>query len=189
MGDKTDRRVKYTRMILGQSLLELMRDRPIGRITVKEICEKADINRGTFYAHYSDPYDLLSSVENRLHDEIMLSVDRLQPDNVAALLTEIFRAIVENGELCQVLFSEYGDKDFIARVLYIAHDKCVEEWTKHLPGLEPEKLDLLYSFYAYGSIAIIQKWVQDGMTQSPSELARFIEKVSSSGLRAIREDA
>lgn len=60
---KSDRRVRYTRMVLKQALLSLMLERPITRITVTEICERAEVNRATFYAHYADPYDLLARIE------------------------------------------------------------------------------------------------------------------------------
>ena len=50
--ERSDRRVRYTKTVLKQSLLELMKDRPIGKITVTEICRLADVNRNTFYAHY-----------------------------------------------------------------------------------------------------------------------------------------
>ena len=51
---KTDARVKYTKMVLKKALLELMQHKPVNKITVKEICERAELNRATFYAHYSD---------------------------------------------------------------------------------------------------------------------------------------
>ena len=56
---KTDARVKYTKMVLKKALLELMQHKPVNKITVKEICERAELNRATFYAHYSDCFDLL----------------------------------------------------------------------------------------------------------------------------------
>ena len=53
-----DRRVRKTRAILKQSLITLMKEKSIKHITVKELCEQSDINRGTFYLHYSDVFDL-----------------------------------------------------------------------------------------------------------------------------------
>jgi len=57
--EKTDRRVKYRKMVLRESLTKLMQEKPISRITIKELCEDADINRATFYSHYNDQFDLL----------------------------------------------------------------------------------------------------------------------------------
>ena len=55
---KEDRRVRYTKQAIRDGFLRLLAEKPIEKISVTEICREADINRGTFYAHYSDPYVL-----------------------------------------------------------------------------------------------------------------------------------
>lgn len=185
MAEKTDRRVKYTKMVLKQSLLNLMRNQPIEKITVKDICEKADINRGTFYAHYKDPYDLLAQIENELFDEINVSVESsLKAESISGLLDEIFVSIQKNIDLCRVLFSDYGDKVFVRRIMNIARERSIAEWKKLIPTARDEQLERLYTFYASGCVAIVQDWFQNGMRESPQELSDFIEKISIQGLRA-----
>ena len=187
MQQKNDRRVRYTKSALKQSLLELMRDKPIEKITVKDICEKADINRGTFYAHYSDPYDLLAQIEDELMSEILKSVETsLQAEDISVLLSDIFESIEKNRDLCSVLFSEYGDKAFLKRVIFIARDRSIDEWKRIIPSAKKEQLAMLYMFYANGCIAIIEHWVQNGMQESPMELTTFIEKISTNGLGAFQ---
>jgi AcrR family transcriptional regulator len=63
---KNDRRVTYTRTALRDALIELMHNQHISGITVKSICERADVNRSTFYLHYRDQYDLLHQVEQEV---------------------------------------------------------------------------------------------------------------------------
>ena len=65
-----DRRVKYTKKVIKDTLLELLQKKDISSITVKEICDLADINRGTFYRYYLDVYDLLKNIEQEFIDEI-----------------------------------------------------------------------------------------------------------------------
>ena len=63
---KEDRRVKYTKMVLKESLIDLLSQKDISAITIKQICEEADVNRTTFYTHYADQYDLLRQIEDEL---------------------------------------------------------------------------------------------------------------------------
>ncbi|MBZ0098941.1 MAG: TetR/AcrR family transcriptional regulator, partial [Taibaiella sp.] len=106
---KTDGRVRYTRMVIRDSLLKLLAEKPIQKITVKEICDLAEINRATFYTHYRDPYDLLEQIENELFENMAATVktEQSDPNN---LTRKVFRVIEENADLCKVLFSENGDR-------------------------------------------------------------------------------
>ena len=66
--EKMDARKRYTQMVLKQSFLKLLKEKPANRITVKEVCALAQLNRATFYAHYSDCFALMESIENELID-------------------------------------------------------------------------------------------------------------------------
>lgn len=71
-----DARVRYTRMIIEQSFLELLREKPVNKITVTELCEKAQLNRATFYKHYLDIPDLMEKIEEDLFAKIRASFDK-----------------------------------------------------------------------------------------------------------------
>ena len=71
---KEDRRVRYTKQAIRDGFLRLLAEKPIEKISVTEICREADINRGTFYAHYSDPYELKRSLEDQLSDTLLISL-------------------------------------------------------------------------------------------------------------------
>ena len=188
---KADRRVRYTRLALRQSLLELMQTRPIEKITVIEICALADINRGTFYAHFSSPHDLLQQIENELYEELArsLAVTSLRSGALSALLLELFGLIAKNEDLCRILFSEYGDKVFLRRIVDIARDKCMEEWRLQIPSVDRGTLEQLYTFIATGGVSLIQHWIQNGMTESPKTFARFLDRISQGVLKSMSEDA
>ena len=66
MEAKTDRRITRTRYLLVHALTSLMLKKSIKDITVKELCESVDINRGTFYTHYRDIYDLMHQIEEEM---------------------------------------------------------------------------------------------------------------------------
>ena len=97
---------------------------------------------------------------------------------------KIFESIQKNSDLCTVLFSDFGDKIFLRRIMTIARDRSMDEWRKMIPSVKDEQMELLYMFYANGCVALIQHWVTNGMKESPQELSDMIEKLSLSGLRA-----
>ena len=124
---KIDRRVKYTKMVLRQSLLELMKSKPIDKITVKEICELADINRGTFYSHYSEPRALLEQIQNELFNDIKATLDKYltnaDPTSGAyEMVLEIIKCIESNSDICKILLGEHGDSTF-KRIIDLAYEK------------------------------------------------------------------
>jgi len=184
---KMDRRARYTRMVLKQSLLELMKERPISKISVKELCEKADVNRTTFYAHYNDIEELLKQIEEELFEIIKQSLEHgLGEESVSAMLMDILTGIKDNGELCKVLFSQYGDQSCLADILKFAHDKTIKTW-KHLsPDISNSDMEKLYLFFSSGSVAMIREWVLNGMVESTASIALFIDRLSCMGLASLQ---
>ncbi|HWR22429.1 MAG TPA: TetR-like C-terminal domain-containing protein [Feifaniaceae bacterium] len=182
---KTDRRVQYTRMVLRQSLLELLRERPIAKVTVTDLCLRADVNRNTFYSHYESPFSLLMQIEDELYEEIMRSVDRsLSARTISAFLLEVCQSIEANGDLCSILISEHGDKEFLNRIMRVAHDWSIAEWSAQPNAPDRESMELLYSFVANGSVAVIEGWIKSKMQKSPREIAALIEKMTRGGQAA-----
>lgn len=179
---KTDRRILYTKMLLRESLLQLMKEKPIAKITPTELCRKAEMNRSTFYAYYDSPEELLKSIEEELYEKIKHSIEHsLKKENISTLLREICQAIYDSRDLCAVLFSPLGDKDFLNQIIRLAHERSVAEW-KAAGMKEGEDVEMLYCFSVNGSVAVIQRWIFEGMKKSPQEVAYFIEKVTYRGI-------
>jgi AcrR family transcriptional regulator len=143
-----DRRVKYTREALKKSLIELMKTKPFQKITVKELCERADINRATFYTHYSDTAELLEQIETEFFEPIRLSLNREKVSaNVRAVLIEVCRQVKVHAELCRVLFSPYGNKDFLEKILKYSYQKALESWMDAFPLTSTSQLEWAYAFF------------------------------------------
>jgi AcrR family transcriptional regulator len=177
--EKADQRVRYTKMVIKNSLLELMRERSISKITVTDLCRKANINRNTFYSHYANQYELLSNIEDELYEDIRQVVGNTMNLEVDGKLSyEICKYIKANSNICEVLFSENGDKDLLERILYISHDFNIEKWMKEVKHIDQKLFDNWYTFTAYGSIAVIKKWVNSGLKESPCKIAAFIDKAT-----------
>ena len=71
MATKNNRRTQMTRLLLKTALTELMQQKPFSEITIKDICAQADLNRTTFYLHYTDQYALLQDIEREVQEKAL----------------------------------------------------------------------------------------------------------------------
>ena len=114
---KTDARVKYTRMVIRNTFLELLKEKPVSKITVKEICERSEINRSTFYKHYQDPFDLMEKLEEEILEHIQTTLSQRTYTDVSALYIDMLNMLKENEDLYRILTSIHGDRSLYSRFL------------------------------------------------------------------------
>ncbi len=181
---KTDRRVKYTKMVIRESFLSLLTDKPITQITVKEICQKSDINRATFYSHYEDVYDLLDQIENEFYDSLMETINANKSTlNSVAVPNDILQTIYKYGDLCTVILGKHGDKAFLRKLINLGYIDALSSWRSLFPNISHDELCLIYELIANGCIGLIQIWIEKGMTEHPEEIAEIIVSFTIAGLR------
>lgn len=184
-GKKTDRRVRYTKMVLKESLLELMQQKPISKISTTELCRLADINRNTFYAHYDSPEDLLNSIESELYEKWKTHSKELNgTNNLSSILAESCQNIRNSKELRIIVSPKYGDMNFLQKLIDVGREPVLENWVKAGIGKDDEQREMLYRFAVNGGLATIQNWLLEGMKKTPHEIAAFIEKTTYSGINS-----
>lgn len=187
---KTDRRVKYTKLALKEALIELLKQKSIDKISVKELCEVADINRSTFYAHYADQYSLLHQIEQEVLDGInhYLSDFNFESyeDGSIQVMNRIFDYIVENADLCKVILGESGDIALQKKIMMIVMQHGVP-LLREQKGIDEKTLEYVYLFCVTGSIGVVQKWLQTGMQETSREMAELINRTSYQGFSAYLE--
>lgn len=174
-----DARTRYTKMRIRTCFIELLKTQPITKITVKRICEMAEINRATFYKYYRDPFDLLEQIENELledfHETVHIQIGDLNPDNISRFLISLFQFISEKKDDFITLGSENGDRQFIPRIFNICYQSAVLLIKKYFPRLTSSQQKQLFFFYAHGLGGMLLCWIKDGMKESPEEMAAFME--------------
>lgn len=180
--EKVDRRVKYTKMVLKESFIKLLEKKDISQISVKEICEDADINRATFYAHYNDQYDLMKKTQDELLENIEAYLAVYTHNDLAVVpvdtLERIFEYIKENAQLCKLMLSERGDLNFQKRVLMLVYEKNISDLTKS-GTISKEDAEYIYAFTLTGCVGAVQRWLNDDMKKSPRFMAETIIKLTT----------
>lgn len=179
---KLDRRVRYTKMVIRESFIALLKEKPISKITVKEICVGADINRATFYAHYADPYALLHEIEDALICDIRQYLPPSAKDTEAddiAMLSKILQYIRANADMCSVLLSDYSDayfqqllRDLVQHELKLRTSSAFSE----------EDGAFILTFVLTGCVGIIRQWLDSGMHKSDGALAQLIIRLFYQGI-------
>lgn len=176
-----DARVRYTKMVIKNSFISLLKEKPINKITVKEICELSEINRATFYKYYCDAYELLEKMEQEFLNELLESIDDSIQRNFKDTLTLIMVRIKTNGELYQTLFSENGDKYFPNRIFALCYKKSAMD--KRFQKLSAGQQKWLYYFIAQGCSGILDQWMSAGMAEPIEEVVGFADKLVQNTLK------
>lgn len=115
-----DRRVRKTRQQLQSGLIHLMQEKNIQKITVRELSQLADINRGTFYLHYKDVFDMLDQIEAKLIADFIEILNRcpslIVRNNVHPLLVDVFSFVESNEGMMRVALCKNRDSFFFRSI-------------------------------------------------------------------------
>ena len=184
----TDRRVKRTKKLLADALAALMKQKPLKSITVRELTELADLNRGTFYLHFKDVYDLAEQIENEIFDrlnEIIADFDSSKNETLEVMessqtlrffLTRLFELLADNADMAQSLIGVNGDPAFIKKLKSRLEQRSYSTLYNALPKDRRGDRAYLFSFIEYGSIGICETWLNSGMCETPGAMAEITEK-------------
>ena len=186
-----DRRIRKTKKLLRNTLFELMNEKPLDNITIKDLTERADLNRGTFYLHYRDIFDLLEQNEREMLQEMSEILKKIDPSifveynlkNKPYLpLVELFEWFKKNLNCCNALRGPHGGISFLERTKTVIEN----EFYKRENVINGKNSDSAFSeyFYAYiifGFLGIIKQWFENGASSSPKEMAQILIKIALNG--------
>lgn len=184
---KQDRRVRKTRHLLRQGLAKLMLQKSVKEITVKELTELVDINRGTFYLHYKDIYDMAEKIELDIMEEFQQIFDSKPIDAVVEssfpLIVEIYTYLAENADLCAAFLGKNGDMAFVEKLKDMIRGKCLYTLKTKYAGADPEKFQWFSVFVVGGHLGLIQTWLDTGMREEPEKMAALAVEMVMGGAR------
>ena len=184
---KIDTRVRLTKQLLKNSLLELLETTPISRISVKDLCDKANLNRGTFYLHYNEPNDVLKEIEQEYIDEKMSFFDPYMKNDRPDLLAKLFETIIRNKEISVILFGKNGAPQFTERIKLLVRDGVVGDWQREFPNYRTEDLMYVYEFVFPGAMQLILNWLKGDDNLSAEEFAHRLDCLGHYCHLAIKE--
>lgn len=186
--DNLDNRVRYTKMVLQQALLKILQNKHIDKVTIKELCEEAKVNRGTFYLHYATPNDLLIEIEQQFIDENMAMFSPYFDGGYeTSYIAALFAGILKNRDLCRIIMGKNGNPRFVERIQQMIRPYVVDGWCKEFPKYKREDLDYVYDFIFSGSMRLILNWIEDDKGPSTADLAKRLDRLGHHCHMAILE--
>jgi len=181
--EQLDPRVKRTRQLLRQALIELIPEKGYNAITIQDITDRATLNRATFYLHYRDKDDLLNTGFDEIWDELTAENPLpVAPDGTLSIegtritVLSDFEHLAKNFEFYRVMLGEPGVAEFIHRMknhVYEATAKRLEAVLGELPA-GPVPIRMVLEFIASAYVGMIQWWLEEDMPYLPQEMASMI---------------
>ncbi len=192
--NNTDLRIVRTKELIRDALIDLIDEKSFDAITVRDITNKAGINRGTFYAHYQDKFDLVATYE----DEIIEKIAKIAKQSILAYISSdntddftmfpqavtLFECFYENGEFLRAILSHKGDLSFQTRLKDFVWDKLFSKDSEDAIYREDKLLvpgEYLAAYISSAHLGVIQQWLNTGKKESPEEMARILFKITVNG--------
>ena len=186
-----DRRIVRTKLAIRDALVTLIKEKGFDALTVSDIADRADINRGTFYLHYQDKFDLLEQTETEILQEIqhlfpqassLHAGDSNTVDHLQRLVITLLEYVKERADLMDAFLGLQGNYSFITRIRNVMEQRLqLGAW----PGLNAENLlvpqEYLISYILHAHLGVLQTWLVAGCKESPQEIARILFRLSFDG--------
>ena len=186
-----DLRQQRTRRSIVNAFLALRSEKPIEKITVSEVCKLAGYNRGTFYLHYRDLYEMLATIEASLLEGMTECVEvcmkRLRSDSSKVGLIAACKDVVlyyeRNKPFITVLLSERGDPAFV----YKLKANLKPLWREYVIDADDARsegeIDLMLEYTLAGTLFMISRWLSNPGSTSARQLAHLIYDFSIKDVR------
>ena len=176
---RTDPRVRYTRMIIKQAFLELLQQKPASKITVREVCDKAEINRSTFYKHYLDCCDLLDKLKEEALVQLEEKLSTIEAAGAMPALTVILQTIEDNARLFEIFFKSRGSRDFTMQLVRLCFRFMDLHLTAEIDSTQDDTQRAMdFAFLLGGVGSMTEYWIQGGCKEPKEQIAAAILRLS-----------
>jgi len=170
-----DRRVRKTKKALQDGLAELMLKKDLRKITVRELTDHVDIHRATFYAHYTDVYNLYEQMENAALEELSAILAEYNYDGIYQLIVDY---VYNNAKLSQLLLDK--KLGFYDRLSEFLETKYTEIILLELGLSElPEEFRYFATYHMQGCLGITCRWAKGGFVYPKEKIIEGIERLGT----------
>lgn len=183
-----DRRIGKTQKSIRDALVNLLEEKDVSEITIKELAERANINRKTFYMHYTNIDDIFDKIENEIIEKLLLILEKYdffqaQFDGYA-FFTSLNNVINEDYDFYKKLVCTNSYIRLFTKVKKILKNTLIEKFHKKIE-INKEMLNLYAEFTASGLMSMYVEWFRMNSKLSLEDLAKAAGNIAFDGINSI----
>lgn len=173
--NKMDKRVKRTKKILKDNLADLLLEKNLRNITVRELTEKADVSRGAFYTHYNDIYDLYEQMENDVFEDMGKIIDLDPTHSYGKVFKDLLDYVRDNASICKIFVSQGSESSFRDKMADMIEERIMEIVLYEMGATKSKvEWEYLVRYNCYGLIASLGLWIESNFAYPKDKLFRLI---------------
>ena len=183
MNTKNNQRTRLSKMLFKNALMDLLKEKgSINKVSVRELCDRAELNRSTFYAHYQEPNDLLMEIETELLDATEEHLKKIGAENEIGAhkyILSFLQYIRQNDKPFRALLIDSTDPEFRSRFM----QQSIIQFVENLRIVLPKELEqYIFSYILNGSTGIIIQWIRSDYAADENEIVNLLFSINSSAL-------
>lgn len=183
MNIKNNQRTRLSKLLFKNALMDLLKEKgSVAKISVRELCDRAELNRSTFYAHYNEPKDLLYEIETELLDATEEHLKKIGEENDAGAhkyILSFLQYIRQNDKQFRTLLIDTADPDFRSRFM----QQSIIQFVNNLRIELPKELEqYIFSYILNGSTGIIIQWIRSDYAVNENEIVNLLFSINQSAL-------
>lgn len=183
MNTKNNQRTRLSKLLFKNALMDLLKEKgSVAKISVRELCDRAELNRSTFYAHYNEPNDLLMEIETELLDATEEHLKKIGEENDSGAhkyILSFLKYIKQNDKQFRTLLIDSADPEFRSRFMQQSIIQFVENLRIELPK---ELEQYIFSYILNGSTGIIIQWIRSDYAVNENEIVNLLFSINQSAL-------
>ena len=184
--------VNITKRAIQEAFLSVLSEKPLGKITVKDITDRCGINRNTFYRYYAGVYELINEIENDLVAQFDRVLEETRTewswDDPYVFFEKLTAVIHTDLDFYGHLLSMTSNASLLSKIGELSRKKTKEAILAAYT-LDEEKLDLLLDYTSAGMLAVYQRWFTGSRRSSIEELSRTVSELCVHGFNGLFPNA
>ncbi|RHW32743.1 TetR/AcrR family transcriptional regulator [Lysinibacillus yapensis] len=187
MAEIHEKMAQKTKQEIKKAFLELVEEIGFSNVSVKKIAEQAGINRGTFYLHFVDKFDVMEQIQEELLKDLHARIELIAPKDVFKAIHEgqhyppllaIYQFVHDYAHELRVLLGDQGDPSFARKIKQIFGNTLIAQLTEvSYEGNDEEFRNYLFAFLTSAILGIIQEWLNDYEGKTVEDMAKIHYKL------------